>query len=131
MERPNESNKNANPPKSLKYVYLLPKKTHNLSHFCSSRCTTINITGFTSPHKDDVIDTNDRCDPTKSSYIEFADCGGAVLEEQPAKTAEAIRLFLQGLGHSKFFSIKDLLFNQSFPSFSYEYSKIFYCKSFN
>jgi hypothetical protein len=61
----------------------------------------MNITGFSSPHKDDVIDTNDRCDPAMSSYVEFSDCGGAVLEEQPAKLAEAIRLFLQGLGHSK------------------------------
>ena len=60
----------------------------------------MNVTGFTSPHKDDVIETNDRCDPTKTSYVEFADCGGAVLDEQPAKMAEAIRLFLQGLGHS-------------------------------
>jgi len=66
-----------------------------------NRCVIMNITGFSSPHKDDVIDTNDRCDPAKSSYVEFADCGGAVLDEQPAKTAEAIRLFLQGLGHSK------------------------------
>ncbi|CAF4428268.1 unnamed protein product, partial [Adineta steineri] len=80
MERPNETNKNANPPITL-------------------TCTIMHITGFTSPHKDDVIDTNDKCDPTKSSYVEFSDCGGAVLDEQPAKTAEAIRLFLQGLGH--------------------------------
>ena len=65
------------------------------------RCTLINVTGATSPHKDDVIDTNDRCDPTKSSYVEFADCGGAILDEQPAKMAEAVRLFLQGLGYSK------------------------------
>ncbi|UJR33050.1 hypothetical protein I4U23_020509 [Adineta vaga] len=86
MERPNESNKNANSPKVLK-------------------CTVLNITGFSSPHKDDVIDTNDRCDPKKSSYVEFADCGGAILEEQPAKTAEAIRLFLQGLGHISYMSI--------------------------
>ncbi|CAF0916546.1 unnamed protein product [Adineta ricciae] len=86
MERPNESNKNADPPKFLK-------------------CTVLNITGFSSPHKDDVVDTNDRCDPTKSSYVEFADCGGAVLEEQPAKTAEAVRLFLQGLGHISHMSI--------------------------
>ena len=71
----------------------------------------MNVTGFSSPHKDDVIDTNDRCDPTKSSYVEFADCGGAVLDEQPAKTAEAIRLFLQGLGHSMFhFSFLFFLF---------------------
>ncbi len=92
------------------------------------RCTIINITGFSSPHKDDVIDTNDRCDPTMSSYVEFADCGGAVLEEQPAKTAEAIRLFLQGLGHSKFsnfFYIKFIFYKNlclvshiSIPKFS-------------
>ena len=79
------------------------------------RCTVINLTGFSSPHKDDVIDTNDRCDPSITSYVEFADCGGAVLEEQPAKTAEAIRLFLQGLGHSESFSIDIILFTSIFP----------------
>ena len=78
----------------------IPKKIFFFDN-SSYRCTIINITGFSSPHKDDVIDTNDRCDPTMSSYVEFSDCGGAVLEEQPAKTAEAIRLFLQGLGHNK------------------------------
>lgn len=67
-----------------------------------NRCTVLNVTGFSSPHKDDVVETHDQCDPTTSSYLEFSDCGGAVLDEQPAKLAEAIRLFLQGLGHSKF-----------------------------
>jgi len=47
-----------------------------------------------------VIETNDNCDPTRTTYVEFTDCGGAILDEQPAKLAEAIRLFLQGLGHS-------------------------------
>lgn len=86
IERPTEENKNVQPSRSL-------------------NCAVMNITGFTSPHKDDVIDTNDRCNPTKSSYVEFADCGGAVLDEQPAKTVEAIRLFLQGLGHLSHLSI--------------------------
>jgi hypothetical protein len=100
MERPNESNKNANPPKTLKYKKKKLYSEKKIFFYNSSyRCTIINITGFSSPHKDDVIDTNDRCDPTMSTYVEFSDCGGAVLEEQPAKTAEAIRLFLQGLGH--------------------------------
>jgi hypothetical protein len=36
-----------------------------------------------------------------TSYVEFADCGGAILDEQPAKLVESIRLFLQGLGYSK------------------------------
>jgi hypothetical protein len=92
----------------------------------SSRCTVLNITGFSSPHKDDVIDTNDRCDPAMTSYVEFADCGGAVLDEQPAKTAEAIRLFLQGLGHSKWWDFIDesfankkrLVAHMSIPRFS-------------
>ena len=70
-----------------------------MHHRC--RCSVLNITGCSSPHKDDVINTNDRCDPTRTSYVEFTDCGGAVIEEQPAKLAESIRLFLQGLGYSK------------------------------
>ena len=61
----------------------------------------MNITGVSSPHKDDVIETNDRCDPKLTTYLEFPDCGGAILDEQPARTAEAIRLYLQGLGYSK------------------------------
>ena len=71
----------------------------------------MNVTGFSSPHKEDVISTNDRCDPAKTSYVEFTDCGGATIEEQPAKLAEAIRLFLQGLGYSK-----KLLHNLTFLS---------------
>ena len=77
------------------------------------RCTVMNVTGFTSPHKDDVIETNDHCDPTKTSYVEFSDCGGAVLDEQPGKMAESVRLFLQGLGHSTL----TLFFFLSFRSF--------------
>ncbi|CAF1022306.1 unnamed protein product [Didymodactylos carnosus] len=69
------------------------------------KCSVINVTGFTSPHKDDVVDTNDKCDPAKSSLVEFSDCGGFVLEEQPAKMAESFRLFLQGLGYLSHLSI--------------------------
>ncbi|UJR14116.1 hypothetical protein I4U23_001111 [Adineta vaga] len=69
------------------------------------QCPVMNVTGISSPHKDDVIDTNDRCDPATTSYVEFADCGGAPLEEQPAKLAESIRLFLQGLGYISHLSI--------------------------
>ena len=35
--------------------------------------------------------------------LKFADCGGMVLEEQPAKMAEALRHFLQGLGYGNNF----------------------------
>ncbi|CAF1213529.1 unnamed protein product [Adineta steineri] len=79
-QRPNESNKNTNPPITL-------------------TCTIMHITRLSSPHKDDVSDTNDKCDPTKSSYFEFSNCSGTVLDEQAAKTAESIRSFPQGLDH--------------------------------
>ena len=91
------------------------------------RCTVLNVTGFTSPHKDDVIDTQDHCDPRKASYVEFSDCGGAILDEQPGKMAEAIRLFLQGLGHSTFncsevvlfdWPVSSLVSHMSIPRFS-------------
>ncbi|CAF0764533.1 unnamed protein product, partial [Didymodactylos carnosus] len=86
MEQPSDANKNSVPSKTLK-------------------CSVINVTGFSSPHKNDVFFTNDKCDPSKSSLVEFADCGGFVLEEQPAKMAEAFRLFLQGLGTLSHLSI--------------------------
>lgn len=69
------------------------------------KCSVLNVMGDESPHDDDVIDTNGRLDPTKSSFIKFADCGGMVLEEQPAKMAEAVRHFLQGLGYVPHLSI--------------------------
>ena len=61
----------------------------------------LNITGDNSPHEDEVVETTGRLDPQKSSFVKFADCGGLVLEEQPAKVAEALRHFLQGLGYGK------------------------------
>ncbi|CAF0933846.1 unnamed protein product [Brachionus calyciflorus] len=69
------------------------------------RCNVLNVMGDHSPHDDDVVDTNGRLDPTKSAFVKFADCGGMVLEEQPAKMAEAFRHFLQGLGYVPHLSI--------------------------
>jgi hypothetical protein len=45
-------------------------------------------------------------------FLKLADCGGMVLEEQPAKLAEALRYFLQGLGFGKviLFYLKNLFF---------------------
>lgn len=69
------------------------------------KCQVLNVMGDHSPHDDDVIETNGRLDPTKSSFVKFADCGGMVLEEQPAKLAESLRHFLQGLGYVPHLSI--------------------------
>lgn len=69
--------------------------------------------GDESPHDDDVVETNGRLDPTKSAFVKFADCGGMILEEQPAKMAEGLRHFLQGLGYGNkndFFKIYLFIF---------------------
>ena len=55
------------------------------------------ITGSHSPHVEDTVTLNSRLDPVNSTWMKLADCG-IVLEEQPAKLVEALRLFLQGAG---------------------------------
>ncbi|XP_037903488.1 protein NDRG3 isoform X4 [Hermetia illucens] len=59
----------------------------------------MNITGALSPHVDDTVTLNGRLDPTNSTWMKISDCA-MVLEEQPAKLAEAFRLFLQGEGYA-------------------------------
>jgi len=75
------------------------------AHKFNFKCEVLNVMGDDSPHDEDVIETNSRLDPSKSSFVKFADCGGMVLEEQPAKLAEALRHFLQGLGYVPHLSI--------------------------
>lgn len=59
----------------------------------------INITGALSPHVDETVTLNSKLDPTSSSWMKISDCS-MVLEEQPSKVSEALRLFLQGLGYA-------------------------------
>jgi len=59
----------------------------------------LNITGALSPHVDDTVTFNGRLDPVNSTWMKIQDCG-MVMEEQPAKLAEAFRLFLQGQGYA-------------------------------
>ncbi|XP_033625605.1 protein NDRG3-like isoform X2 [Asterias rubens] len=57
------------------------------------------IGGSNSPHVNDTVDMNGRLDPENSTWIKISDCGGMILEEQPAKLCESFRLFMQGLGY--------------------------------
>uniref|UniRef100_A0A4D5R9Z9 Protein NDRG3 n=1 Tax=Scolopendra viridis TaxID=118503 RepID=A0A4D5R9Z9_SCOVI len=63
------------------------------------KCPVMMITGNSSPHVDDTVTMNGRLDPVNSNWMKLQDCGH-VLEEQPAKVSEAIRLFLQGQGYA-------------------------------
>ncbi|XP_018020417.1 protein NDRG3 [Hyalella azteca] len=63
------------------------------------RCNVLNITSNYSPHVDDTVALNARLDPACCSWMKIQDCG-LVLEEQPGKVMEALRLFLQGQGYA-------------------------------
>ncbi|KAI1287695.1 Protein NDRG3 [Halotydeus destructor] len=63
------------------------------------KCPVLLLTGDYSPHVDDTVDMNARLNPSNSTWMKLMDCG-MPLEEQPGKVAEALRLFIQGLGYS-------------------------------
>uniref|UniRef100_A0A1W7RAA3 Misexpression suppressor of KSR n=1 Tax=Hadrurus spadix TaxID=141984 RepID=A0A1W7RAA3_9SCOR len=63
------------------------------------KCHVLLMTGALSPHLDDTVTMNSRLDPSNSTWMKLSDCG-MVLEEQPGKVSEALRLFLQGLGYA-------------------------------
>lgn len=62
-------------------------------------CDVMLIAGTNSPHLNDTVEMNSRLNPTKATWMKMSDCGGMILEEQPAKLAEAFKLFLQGMGY--------------------------------
>lgn len=81
------------------------------------------MAGDYSPHLDDVLLTNSHMDPTCSSLMEVADCGGTPLEEQPDKMAGVFRLFLQGLGYSKSINLPYIAKAQfSYSQFVFKYA---------
>ena len=59
----------------------------------------LNIVGDRSPHVEATVTLNGRLDPAKCTWMKIRDAG-MVLEEQKEKVAEAIGLFLQGLGYT-------------------------------
>ena len=65
----------------------------------SLKMPILNIVGEHSPNVDATLNINMKVDPAKSTWMKINDTG-MVLEEQPGKVAEAISLFLQGLGYT-------------------------------
>ena len=59
----------------------------------------LNIVGEQSSHVDGTITFNMRVNPALCTWMKISDAG-MVLEEQPKKIAEAVGLFLQGLGYT-------------------------------
>ncbi|XP_071749869.1 protein NDRG3 isoform X3 [Lepeophtheirus salmonis] len=63
------------------------------------KCQVLNITGDFSPHVEATVAFNGRLQPNKCTWMKIQDAS-MVLEEAPSKVAEAVKLFLQGLGYS-------------------------------
>ncbi|KAH7642030.1 protein NDRG3 [Dermatophagoides farinae] len=63
------------------------------------KCPVAIVSADYSPHVDESVKMNSRLDPTNSTWVKLGDCS-MPLEEQPNKTAEVLRLFLQGLGYT-------------------------------
>ncbi|XP_031423244.1 protein NDRG3a isoform X1 [Clupea harengus] len=65
------------------------------------------VVGDTSPAVEAVVECNSRLNPTKTTLLKMADCGGLPQVVQPGKLAEAFKYFVQGMGymvHSPSFS---------------------------
>uniref|UniRef100_A0A8C5PWR4 Protein NDRG3 n=1 Tax=Leptobrachium leishanense TaxID=445787 RepID=A0A8C5PWR4_9ANUR len=62
-------------------------------------CPTLLVVGDNSPAVDPVVECNARLDPTRTTLLKMADCGGLPQAVQPGKLAEALKYFIQGLGY--------------------------------
>ncbi|XP_049585495.1 protein NDRG1-like isoform X2 [Syngnathus scovelli] len=63
------------------------------------KCSTLLVVGDSSPFVDAVVDCNSKLNPTKTTLLKMADCGGLPQVAQPAKVTEAFKYFIQGLGY--------------------------------
>ncbi|KAM4610441.1 protein NDRG3-like [Polymixia lowei] len=62
-------------------------------------CPALLVVGDTSPAVDAVVECNSRLNPTKTTLLKMADCGGLPQVVQPGKLSEAFKYFVQGMGY--------------------------------
>ncbi|KAG9355423.1 hypothetical protein JZ751_000261 [Albula glossodonta] len=63
------------------------------------KCPALLVVGDSSPAVDAVVECNTKLDPTKTTLLKMADCGGLPQIDQPAKLTEAFKYFIQGMGY--------------------------------
>lgn len=63
------------------------------------QCPSLLVVGDSSPAVDAVVECNSKLDPTKTTLLKMADCGGFPQVVQPAKLTEAFKYFVQGMGY--------------------------------
>ncbi|XP_051948532.1 protein NDRG1a isoform X2 [Xyrauchen texanus] len=63
------------------------------------KCPALLVVGDSSPAVDAVVECNTKLDPTKTTLLKMADCGGLPQVDQPGKLTEAFKYFIQGMGY--------------------------------
>ncbi|KAK3511992.1 hypothetical protein QTP70_027640 [Hemibagrus guttatus] len=63
------------------------------------KCPSLLVVGDSSPAVDAVVECNTKLDPTKTTLLKMADCGGLPQVDQPGKLIEAFKYFIQGMGY--------------------------------
>ncbi|KAM4692379.1 protein NDRG3 isoform 2-T2 [Rhinophrynus dorsalis] len=63
------------------------------------KCPSLLVVGDNSHAIDAVVECNSRLDPTRTTLLKMADCGGLPQAVQPGKLAEAFKYFVQGMGY--------------------------------
>ncbi|XP_047461722.1 protein NDRG1a isoform X2 [Mugil cephalus] len=63
------------------------------------KCPSLLVVGDSSPAVEAVVECNTKLDPTKTTLLKMADCGGMPQIDQPAKLTEAFKYFIQGMGY--------------------------------
>ncbi|XP_030002347.1 protein NDRG1a isoform X4 [Sphaeramia orbicularis] len=66
------------------------------------KCPSLLVVGDSSPAIEAVVECNTKLDPTKTTLLKMADCGGMPQVDQPGKLTEAFKYFIQGMGYSKY-----------------------------
>ncbi|XP_068188403.1 protein NDRG1a isoform X1 [Antennarius striatus] len=69
------------------------------SHVRTLKCPSLLVVGDNSPAVEAVVECNTKLDPTKTTLLKMADCGGMPQVDQPAKLTEAFKYFIQGMGY--------------------------------
>ncbi|XP_063000856.1 protein NDRG3 isoform X2 [Elgaria multicarinata webbii] len=63
------------------------------------KCPVLLVVGDSSPAVETVVECNSRLDPTSTTLLKMADCGGLPQVVQPGKLTEAFKYFVQGMGY--------------------------------
>ncbi|KAM9371939.1 protein NDRG3 isoform 1-T1 [Phaethornis superciliosus] len=72
------------------------------------KCPALLVVGDNSPAVEAVVECNSRLDPTKTTFLKMADCGGLPQVVQPGKLTEAFKYFLQGMGYIPYVQLSHL-----------------------